>query len=746
MFKLQLDGTEWKKSDLTVFFDEPLINEKPLTLNEILNVSMQVAEALSGAHTAGIVHRDIKPENIMIRHDGYVKILDFGLAKLTEQQTIDTDLETPTLLQSNPGLVMGTVQYMSPEQARAKNVGIGTDIWSLGIVIYELLAGQVPFTGETPSHVMVALMENELPSVSNYVNASPELDRIVTKALRKQPKERYQSARELAKDLKLVKQQLRVEAHLRRFADPVEAVGVTSSTLARATALSATPQGTQTQPHVSSAEYLVREISRHKFTVTIAAVLLLTVSVLGGYFYFAKKPTVRSIAVLPFNNAGNNPDMEYLSDGLSESLTNNLSAVPGLTVISRYSSFKYKGKTVDPAEVAKSLGIDAFITGRVARASDNYLISVELVDARNGNQIWRKQYNRKTSDVLMVLAESSREITQELRLRLSQAEEQQLVRTGAVKPQAYDLFLKGHALWEKDGTDNFLKAIEYYQQAIAVDPDYALAHAELSRAYSRLITDNVLKPQEFSLKAQTAALKALELDENLPEAHMAEARVKMDAWDWPTAEREIKRALELNPNFVRGHELYAWYFDAHGRREEAVAEFNRAWELNPLSTSPNQRRLIALYIFRQNDQALEVAKKLLEENPTKPSAHWQLGNCYYRVGRYREAIAAFQQAERLGDKSADMQIALACAYAKLGEREKAREILGRYESGKEHATPFGLATIYLALGEVDRAFAALEASYAQHDQQLIYLVGEQEFDTLHDDPRFQDLARRVGLL
>jgi eukaryotic-like serine/threonine-protein kinase len=723
-----------------------MMNEKPLKLSEILNVAIQVADALSGAHAAGIVHRDIKPENIMIHRQGYVKVLDFGLAKLNEQPGLESDPDRTTLLQSNPGLVMGTVQYMAPEQARGKKVDARADIWSLGVVLFELLAGRVPFEGETPSHVMVALMENELPSVSNYVNASPELERIVTKALRKQAKERYQSAKDLAKDLKEIKQQLQVEEHLRRFAEPASSGAAPSSpqqTLTRAT-VSSVAQGTQSLPHVSSAEYLIREVSRHKVGVTIAAVLLVTVTV-GGYFYLAKKPsTVHSIAVLPFNNAGNNPDLEYLSDGLSESLTNNLSPVPGLTVISRYSSFKYKGKEINPADVTKSLGVDVFITGRIAKLDDNYLINVELVDAR-GTQIWGKQYNRKSSDVLMVLAESSRDITSELRLRLTKAEEQQLTNARTTNPQAYDLFLKGRSLWTKGGHDNKMKAVEYYQQAIAVDPAYAPAYVELSGSYSALITTNELDQKEFAPKGEAAARKALELDDNLAEAHLAVANISIDKWDWPTTERELKRAVELNPNLVGAHRAYGWYFRIHGRLEEAAAEFKRASELDPLATSPLQARVGMLGMFRQNEQALEGQKKLVQDDPGNPRLQENLGMFYARLGQNREAIAALQESVRLGNKSPDVDIQLGWCYAKLGEPEKTREILNRFKSGKEYASPFGLAVLYLALDEVDQAFAALEEAYAMHDQQLIYLRGEWTLDNWHDDPRYQSLLQRIGL-
>jgi len=726
-----------------------VINEKPLRLSEILNVAIQVADALSGAHAAGIVHRDIKPENIMVHRQGYVKVLDFGLAKLNAQPGLDSDPDRTTLLRSNPGLVMGTVQYMSPEQARGKKVDARADIWSLGVVLYELLAGRVPFEGETPSHVMVALMENELPSVTNYVNASPELERIVTKALRKQPRERYQSASDLAKDLKEIKKQLQVEEHLRRFADPVKAVRGPSfpqRTLTTATGAGVSPAGTQTQSQVSSAEYLVRQVSRHKVAVAIAAVLLLTVSVVGGYFYFAKKSTVRSIAVLPFNNAGNNPDMEYLSDGLSESLTNNLSPVPGLTVISRYSSFKYKGKQADPLEVGKSLGVDAIVTGSVNKVGENYLISIELINASDRSRIWGKQYNRKAADLLIVQSEISREIADELRLRLTKAEEQELTKTQALNPQAYDLYLKGLALTNTGKSADRKKAIEYYQQATTIDPAYALAYVQLCRAYSSLIEGNELPQKEFFPKAEAASQKALEADPNLAEAHLVVALIMRNKWEWSADETEIKRALELNSNLAQAHTAYAVFLIIHGRVDEAVAEINRAQQLDPLRRSVAESRVDILALYRQNDQALEGAKQLLQANPNLSGAHFRVGQFYLRLGRNAEAMDEFLEAVRLGDESGDAQLFLADAYARGGQRDKARAILKRFETGELYSSPFGLAVLQLALGDKERMYALLEEAYAMHDQQLIWLRVEPEFDSVRSEPRFQDLARRVGLL
>jgi serine/threonine-protein kinase len=719
---------------------------KQLNLEEVLDIATQIASALAAAHAAGIVHRDIKPENVMLRRDGIVKVLDFGLAKLASEEVaaVSTHRATPATVNTNPGMVLGTVQYMSPEQARGKDVDARTDIWSLGVVLYEMVAGRVPFKGETQSHALVSLMELEPVPLTRYAKVPPGLERIVTKALRKTRDERYQTANNLARDLKSLKQELEIDARLKqpfereRFvaAEKFDSDAPTVSIKARPT---------------SGVEYLVSKIGRHKRLALPLAVLAVLAAVTAGYFVYSRRAAVttassiRSVAVLPFTNASNNADMEYLADGLAESLTNNLSPIPGLTVIARSSSFKYKGKEVDPQEVAKRLGVDAIITARVAQLGNNFLVNVELVDARNGKQVWGKQFTRNSSDLLAMQSEMTQEITRELRLRLTNAEQQQLTQVRAVNPQAFDLYLKGRALWVKGGDENTKKAIEYYQQAITVDPGYALVYAALADSYSGLITNDVLPQKEFGPKADAAAVKAVELDDSLAEAHLAVAGRKIDAWDWATAEREIKRALELNPNLVAAHRLYSQYHANHRRLEESVAELERARYLDPLSMSDSDVRLITLTMYRQNAEALDLAKKILELNKSHPGAHERLGTLYVRVGQYREAIAEYQETIKLGKDNAGTQILLAAAYAHMGERVKAREILERYESEKD-LSPVTLAMVYVALGERDKTFAALEKAYAAHDQTLIWLRGEWEFDVLHDDPRFQDLARRIGLM
>jgi TolB-like protein/DNA-binding winged helix-turn-helix (wHTH) protein/Flp pilus assembly protein TadD len=489
-------------------------------------------------------------------------------------------------------------------------------------------------------------------------------------------------------------------------------------------------------------------ISQNKVKVAIVAVagLLIIAAACVGYRYFSNRASsgaqIKSIAVLPFQNESSNPDVEYLSDGVSESLINRLSQLPGVKVIARSSSFKYKDKGADLQEVARTLGVEAILTGRVAQRGENLLISAELVNARDKTQVWGEQYNRRASDLLMVQADISREIAETLRVRLTAGEQQQLAKRETMNPQAYELLLRGRFLRAKG--ENWKGAVEYFNQAIAADPGYAAAYAELALIYSSLVTASVLDPKEFMPKAESAAYKALELDESLAEAHVALGGVKLIAWDWAAAERELKRAIELNPSLARGRAFYSLYLSLVGRDDEAITEIKRARELDPLSPSINGEAAKRFEWARQYDQALEAARRALELDQKHPDAHVWFGHIYAAKGQYAEAIVAYQEGIKLGDDSPDTQVYLGAAYAKAGEHEKAWAILKSLEGRKEYVSGV-LAALYVALGEREKAFAWLEHAYAEHDNQLQFLRVDPELDPLRGDPRFQDLMRRVGL-
>ena len=486
-----------------------------------------------------------------------------------------------------------------------------------------------------------------------------------------------------------------------------------------------------------------RSKSRTMFAAATAVVVLATVAYV---FYAARNggAVISSVAVLPFTNESGDPELEYLSDGISESLIDSLSQVSGWKVIARSSSFKYKGKAVDPQEEARSLGVEAILTGKVLRRGDQVQISVELIDGRNNTRLWSERYNRPATDLVSLQSEISRELAANVRRQLTAGEHRQLTKRATIHPVAYELLLKGRFYANKGGTDNQKRAVEYFKQAIDVDPAYALAYALLSSQYSELINITVLDPIEFIPKAEMAARKAVDLDENLAEAHLAMAEVNLYAWDWSAAEREHKRAIELNPNLARAHRRYMFFLVIHERNDEALAEGRRARELDPLSlvgTGPIYELLLA----RQVGQAVEAAKNLLDADQSNPDLHSLLGFVYARKGQYPEAIAAYREGIRLGDDSTDTQTYLAAVYAKAGETEKAETILKQLQSGKDYVSPVGLAMIHTALGEKNKAFTLLERAYSSHDQQLIWLGVEEGFASLRADPRFQDLMRRVGL-
>lgn len=749
---------------VTEFIDGESLGQRlkgqAMKLPEVLEVGIQVAAALAAAHEAGITHRDIKPDNIMLRLDHFVKVLDFGLAKLTEPELADPALLNKVLQVTVPGVVMGTARYMSPEQARGLPVDARTDIWSLGVVLYRMVAGILPFAGKTMSDIIAVILTTEPPALTTYGRDVPaELDRIVTKALRKDQAERYQSVKGLGLDLETLKQRLEFEAELDRIGSKEKGSG--SVTVLKGTkralgngVVAARIGGDSELTHVRttlSGEYVVSKIKRHKLGASLILATIIAATTALAYFGYSHylgggaRAGITSLAVLPFTNTGNDPEKEYLSDGISESLINRLSQLPGVKVIANSSSSKYKAKDADPQEVGTALGVMAVLTGRVLQRGENLLISVELIDARDRTQLWGQQYNRKATDLLAVQGDISREIAEALRLRLTAGQQQKLVTSGMVKPEAYELLLKGRFHTARGTIEDRKKASEYFNQAIAADPGYALAYAELSDIYRSLVNSGTLDPKEYLPKAQAAAQKALELDPGLAEGHYSLANLKTYSWQWAEAESEYKRAIELNPNLALAHRWYASYLRLVSRNEQAVAEIKRARELDPLSPGVNATVGYLLFGARQYDQAIESLKKTLQLDPNYPYTHLFLGFTYAAKGMYPEAIASYQEAIKLGLDTPSTQIRLGVAYARAGRREQSEAILKRLQTSKDNVSPAELAMLYTAMGDPEQAFASLEKAFEAHDLQLQYLGVAPEFDPLRGDPRFQNLQRRVGL-
>ena len=714
-------------------------------LGEALGLAVQISSALSAAHAAGIIHRDIKPDNIMLRRDGIVKVVDFGLAKLTEQspsQMVDLDASTRAVVKTEAGVVLGTAIYMSPEQARGLPVDVRTDIFSLGVVLYEMVAGCLPFSGKSTTEVLGEIIsEHEPPPLARYSREVPaELERIVSKALRKDRDERYQTIKDLLLDLQSLKQELEFERKLERSTSQ-KSERFTANRERATTTAGHTKSGIRKSPKV---------IERKTWTILIAAVLLLA-AVIGAYLYFGRTRrggAIESIAVLPLVNASNNPDTDYLSDGISESLINSLSQLPGVKVIASTSSLRYKGKEVDPKEVARTLGVEAILTGRVSQRDDNLLINVELIRAEDKTQIWGEQYDRKTTDLLTVQREIAREITSNLRLKLSGSEEGRVTRHYTENPEAYQLYLKGRFYWNKRTGDGARKAIGYFQQAIEIDPNYALAYAGLADAYQLLNLFADASPQEAFTKAKTAAKRALEIDETLAEAHtsLAQAVFFYDR-NYPEAQREYQRAIQLNPNYATTHQWYGvTYLAKMGRFDEAIAELKRAQELDPLSLPINADFGNTYIQARQYDKAIEQLRKTLEMDQSFYFAHALLGMAYQMKGDFHNALDEYQQARKLNDDPFVLAL-LGNLYAVSGRKDEALKILDQLKqlSKQRFVYAYGIALVYVGLDDKDQAFQWLEKSFQDHEARISRLKVDPLFDSVRSDARYADLIHRIGL-
>ena len=736
-----------------VTLSEHLKNGK-LEAEEAIEITTQIARALVAAHSAGVLHRDIKPANIMIHRDGYVKVLDFGLAKSTDDHADRRRSDRAiSVVDTEPGMIMGSPAYMSPEQARGLELDTRTDIWSLGVVFYELLTQTNPFLAETPSDTIAAILKTEPPPASVLSSGLPsEIERVVVKVLSKVRDDRYQSADSLINDLSCVSQELKVQGTREHSSESIVGTRQLSS---RSTGQLAGITQSNSVGSFASLKYAVGHHPSIRITLLLSLVIgslgiatLVTLKIASHSTAEVKATPITSIAVLPLVHGEGDPGVEYVSDGLSEGLIERFSRLSRLNVIARNSSFKYKGKSVQPQDVARDLGVQALVVGTVAREGDDLQIRVDLVDANGTNQLWSGQYKTKISDLPLVLSDISQHIAGKLNLDLSGDELNLITRNQGAAGNAYERYLKGRFYWNQVNEEAMDKSIQCFDEALQIDPQFALAYAGLANSYNTL-GGNWRSPSETFPKAEFNAQKALQLDRDLPEAHYAKAVTRyLYYWDLVEAEKELKYCLALNPNYAEASSLLSSLSLTRGDLEGATTHIQKAVERDPLSLIFNAKLAYIYYCQQDNQRALAQFQKILKREPNASLLYNVLAKVYAHMGRFSEALESSQRATILVGQDPEALSTLGEVYALSGNTKQARWVAATLEdrSKTKYVQAYFIASIYGALGAKDEAFTWLAKANKQHSALLLRLQVDPAFDKIRSDRRYQELVKSMHIV
>jgi serine/threonine protein kinase len=671
-------------------------------LNSAIGYAIQIADGLSKAHDKGIVHRDIKSDNVMVTRDGIVKVMDFGLAKLRGVSSL-----------TKSGSTVGTLSYMSPEQLHGLDSDQRTDIYAFGVLLFEMITGRLPFQGAHEAALMYEIANAAPPSPSTLrSDVDSRLEHVVLTCMEKESEHRYQSIQQVAAELR----EIRGSASVRLD----------------------TPS--------PSSKNAPQRWTKRKMMLGVVAVLILVGTVVAAILLTRAEEPIDSIAVLPFTNQSHDPDAEYLSDGITEQIMNKLSQIPTIRVIPRSTVFTYKGKENQAQKVGEELKVKAVLVGRVLQRGDNLTVQTELIDVRKQAQLWGEQYNRKMTDILELQEDIAKQISSNLRLRLTGEEKRKLAKRYTENTEAYQLYLKGNFLIQKATPEGLAKGLELMNQALKLDPNFALPY--IGRAYYFLVaTDFYLSPSEAMPEIKKDVTRALELDEENSEAHTLLAGYYMwYAWDWSASEKEYQRALELNPNSYMAHEFYSWVQIAHQRTDEAIQQARKSVELEPLLPEPQAFYSLILFLARRYEESLIQLQKASELDPNYPFTSMVFGFCYAQQGKSAEAIRALQKSHELF-AAPWSHARVAYGYAKAGRKAEARAILDtlKNEQGKVYVSQDIVASVYVALGDKEKSFECLEKGYQERAGWMIWLKVDPIWDPIRSDPRFNALLKKMKL-